>query len=141
MIKQAQYKDRPAICLETGKASVLFLAEDGGKMASFRYGGREYLAQAPGGSYLRLGPRSDYVSCECSGFDDMFPTIDPCRLDGHTYPDHGEVCRIPHAVSREGDAVRFSCAADLPSRGSSRAASGSLARRRADTSRSGRDSR
>ena len=112
MIRQAQYKDRPAICLETGKASVLFLAEDGGKMASFRYDGREYLAQAPGGSYLRLGPRSDYVSCECSGFDDMFPTIDPMAFiregaEDVPYPDHGEVCRYPLETAVEEDCVRF----------------------------------
>ncbi len=112
MIRQAQYKDRPAICVQAGKASALFLAEDGGKMASFQYAGREYLAQAPGGSYLRLGPHSDYVSCECSGFDDMFPTIDPLIFSREgaadiPYPDHGEVCRYPLETTVGEDFVRF----------------------------------
>ena len=110
MITQTSYKDRPAICFHSGPAAVLFLPEDGGKMASFQYRDREYLAQSPGTTYLRLGPESDYVACECSGFDDMFPTIDPFALDPTSdasamAADHGEVCRHPMETRIEGDCV------------------------------------
>ena len=41
--------------------------------------------------YRRLGLETCYVESECSAFDDMFPTIDPCEINGLQYLDHGEV--------------------------------------------------
>jgi hypothetical protein len=96
MIFEARYKDRPAVGIASGRLSALFLPGDGGKLASLRDAqGREYMAQAPGEVYLPLAYDDSYVDSECSGFDDMFPTIDPFTRDGVHYPDHGEVCRMP----------------------------------------------
>lgn len=104
MVEQTRYKDRPAIAVKGERLTAVFLPEDGGKLASLRDESREYLAQAPGVQYRRLTPEGEYVPSECSGFDDMFPTIDPYTPDsglhpGKTYPDHGEVCRYPMEVN------------------------------------------
>ncbi len=93
------YKDRPGYAVQGTRLRAVILPEDGGKLASVKHGDRELLAQAPGREYLRLGRNSDYVSSECSGFDDMFPTIDPYIPTaggdrGKAYLDHGEVCRV-----------------------------------------------
>lgn len=112
MIQTCRYKDRPAIAVSNGNLKAVFLPEDGGKMASLYDGIREYLAQNPGNIYQRLLPNGDYVSAECSGFDDMFPTIDPYTPSsgmyrGVAYPDHGEVCRYPMNVEQDVEAVTF----------------------------------
>lgn len=90
-----------------------FLPEDGGKMASLKNtAGFEYLAQAPGKNYQILNYTGNYVDSECSGFDDMFPTIDPYTpkkgfYKGIIYPDHGEVCRMPSEYSMNEESVTF----------------------------------
>ena len=110
MIAKSFYKDRPAIKLSDHKTEILFLPEDGAKIASFKTkDGRELLAQNPSESYKRLFLNSDYESAECSGFDDMFPTIDHCFLDGIEYLDHGEVCRREYEYVIEKDEVCFKC--------------------------------
>lgn len=93
MIRNAVYKDRPAIAVGSEHTCALFLPEDGGKLVSLQFGEREYLAQRDGEQYRRLFVESNYVDCECSAFDDMFPTIDPCVIEGCAYLDHGEVAR------------------------------------------------
>lgn len=113
MIRETFYKDRPAIELSCDKFSVLFLPLDGAKIASFKTDtGDELLAQTAGEKYLHLDLEGDYEKSECSGFDDMFPTIDPCEIKGLQYLDHGQVCRHEHRVEIEEDKVIFSC--DLP---------------------------
>jgi len=118
MIYKMTYKGRPAYQVTAARLTAVFLPEDGGKMASLKYGNRELLAQAEGERYQRLLPDGDYVSSECSAFDDMFPTIDPYTPDqglfaGITYPDHGEVCRYPHQVEIGADTLTFSFASRL----------------------------
>ena len=93
MIQKTMYKDRPAIAVCGERVRALFLPEDGGKLVSLCFDGREYLAQREGEFYRRLRIDSNYVDSECSAFDDMFPTIDPCVIGGCAYLDHGEVAR------------------------------------------------
>lgn len=112
MIQKTTYKDRPAYQVTGERLTAVFLPEDGGKMASLKNGDRELLAQAPGEHYLRLLPDGEYVPSECSGFDDMFPTIDPYAPSngmyrGKTYPDHGEVCRYPMDVKVHPESLEF----------------------------------
>ena len=96
MVRLSTYKGVFAVEICFGNVSAKFLPSEGGKLASFKAGGYEYLLQNPSRGFLRLGEEGDYVACECAGFDDMFPTIDPCAgTGGKIYPDHGEVCRIP----------------------------------------------
>ena len=96
-----KYKDRPAVCVESKALTAVFLPQDGGKMASLRVksSGKELLCVKAGENYKVLSYDGDYVSAECSAFDDMVPTVDPYTPEdgaykGITYPDHGEICRI-----------------------------------------------
>lgn len=104
------YKDRPAIRVDTGALTALFLPEDGGKLASLKArDGYEYLYQGPESRYRRLTVDGSYIEAECSGWDDMFPTIDPYQPEGlPPYPDHGEICRIPleHIHGADSDLLR-----------------------------------
>jgi hypothetical protein len=100
-IFESTYKDQKAVTLENHAIKAQFLPELGGKMASFfdKVTGREFLVQAPGMTYRVLEYDGSYVDAECSGFDDMFPTIDPCYYErdpwaGIKVPDHGEVCGL-----------------------------------------------
>ncbi len=110
VIQETVYKDRPAVTLSCGSLSATFLPLDGAKLASLKTArGIELLAQAEGTHYKRLELDTSYVKSECSAFDDMFPTIDPCVIDGMNYMDHGEVARREHVCEITEDAVSFSC--------------------------------
>ena len=95
-ISRGKYKDIGGIILEYGAYRITVLPSQGGKVASFKKEGKEYLAQREGERYRKLTLDSSYIESECSAFDDMFPTIDPCSNGFRDYLDHGEVCRIPH---------------------------------------------
>lgn len=110
-IRNTEYKGVLAIALETEKYIALVLPYEGGKIASFleKENGKEYLLQNPSREYLRIGETDDFEKGECSGFDDMFPTIDAVVVDGKEYPDHGEVCRLPfsYEILEDGLALFF----------------------------------
>jgi len=100
-IIKSLYKGVLAFQLKTKEVSLIVLPTEGGKIASFKKNGRdkEYLLQNPSEKYLSIGLDGDYVKGECCGFDDMFPTIDPVKVNISTekyieYPDHGEICRV-----------------------------------------------
>ena len=110
----AKYKDRPAKTIETPTLIATFLPEDGAKMASLRVkeSGRELLIVREEKQYKVLDYAGDYCQAECSGFDDMFPTIDPFVMstgayEGITYPDHGEACRLSYTVKEDGERLNF----------------------------------
>lgn len=101
LIYESTYKDVKAVAFENEKILVKFLPGHGGKLASFlcKKSGRELLVQAEGNSYKELEYDGDYVESECSGFDDMFPTIDKTYYINYPWkgveiPDHGEVCGL-----------------------------------------------
>lgn len=109
---KSNYKDRPAIVVNSDSLVATILPEDGAKIASLRVkkSGKELLAVKKEEKYKVLTYEGDYVLSECSGFDDMFPTVDPYTPEegvyqGITYPDHGETCRIAYEVSPCGDGV------------------------------------
>jgi len=108
------YKDLSAISVESERVVAQFLPDSGGKMASLIYKPRdlELLVQRPGQAYLRQPYDGDYVAGECSGLDDMFPTIDECFYERHPWkgtriPDHGEVWSLPWSVSATESDVHF----------------------------------
>jgi hypothetical protein len=79
-VYESTYKDQPAVTIESDNIAAQFLPGIGAKMASLRYKplDLELLVQRPGVAYLTQPYDGDYVAGECSGFDDMFPTIDAC---------------------------------------------------------------
>jgi hypothetical protein len=113
-VYDSQYKDQPAISLESDAVRVQFLPGIGAKMASLVYKplGFELMVQAPGEQYLTQPFDGDYVAGECTGFDDMFPTIDLCYCDqfpwqGTKMADHGEVWSLPWKLAIDRDRLHF----------------------------------
>jgi hypothetical protein len=114
-IYESRYKDQPAVSLESDEVRVQFLPGIGAKMASLVYKPRDFelMVQAPGTEYLMQPFDGDYVAAECTGFDDMFPTIDQCFCDqepwkGAKMADHGEVWSLPWQLEADGDRLHFS---------------------------------
>lgn len=112
MIWLENFKDRPAVCIQNSQVKATFLPLDGAKMVSLirLKDGKELLAVKPNKNYKVLTFDGDYVSSECSGFDDMFPTVDPYTptvgaFKGITYPDHGETSRIPYDLKTTGGEI------------------------------------
>lgn len=113
-IYPSQYKDQPAITLESSVLRAQFLPHIGSKMCSLIYKplDRELLVQTSGERY-RLQPYDgDYVAGECSGFDEMFPSIDACFYEtypwqGTKIPDHGEVWSLAWEHHVEGQKLYF----------------------------------
>jgi hypothetical protein len=100
-IYKSKYKDQTSVTMENQEMAVQFLPELGGKMASLvcKRTGMEFLAQGENENYKILSYDGNYVEAECSGFDDMFPTIDRTFYTDYPWkgieiPDHGEVCGL-----------------------------------------------
>ncbi len=110
MIKNTYYKDRPATEIVSEQLTATFLPSDGAKLVSLKDNhGHEFLAQREGLKYRKLGIDTSYIEAECSAFDDMFPTIDPCTINGMDYLDHGEVARREHKFYINDNSLNFSC--------------------------------
>ena len=115
-ITETTYKDQRAIALESEKARFVLLPDTGANLSSAfsKCRGKEYLVQRPQEKYLRQPFDGSYVDAECSGMDDMFPTIDRCAYDrfpwvGAPLADHGEVWNLPCRTEVEAGSVRFTC--------------------------------
>lgn len=111
----SQYKDIKAVTIESETISAQFLPGIGAKFASLIYKplGYELLVQRSGEKYRHQPFDGDYVAGECSGIDDMFPTIDMCFYDRYPWAgikmaDHGEVWSLPWDFITEGDKLHFS---------------------------------
>ena len=111
----SQYKDQRAMSVESGKIVAQFLPAVGSKMCSLVYKplNLELLVQRPNPRYLLAPYDGDYVGQgECSGFDEMFPSIDKCFYEGYPWrgtpiPDHGEVWSIEWNCAAENDRLHF----------------------------------
>lgn len=114
-ICESAYKDQPAITIESEAIRAQYLPGIGAKMASLVYKPRDFelMVQAPGNEYLLQPFDGNYVDGECTGFDDMFPTIDLCYYDrfpwqGTKMADHGEVWSLPWHLETDDEKLRFS---------------------------------
>ncbi len=114
-IFRSAYKDQPAITIESDVIAAQFLPGIGAKLCSLRHrpSGTELLLQRPASAYRVARYDGDYVGDgECSGCDEMFPTIDPCFYHAHPWrgvaiPDHGEVWSLPWALQEEDGRLDF----------------------------------
>lgn len=104
------YKNKPSLVLENETLRAEFLPDPGGKMVSLvsKRTGFEFLVQRPLPTYREEPFAGVYVHGECSGFDDMFPTIDVCPCENHPWQgtelaDHGEVWSLPWDVVSTSD--------------------------------------
>jgi len=112
-IERSSFKGEEALVLESEGLRATVLPGRGGKLASLyaKAFGRELLWQLESGSYPPLGvPPGPFSAADSNGFDDMFPTIDPCPypgegpLRGAAMPDHGELWSAAMAYSPAGEA-------------------------------------
>lgn len=78
MIALSKYKDKKSIVLESTKIRAEFIPDPGGKLASLinKETGYEYMLQRKNEKYHDQPFAGVFVEGECSGYDDMFPTID-----------------------------------------------------------------
>lgn len=113
-ISNTTYKDQPAVTIETDQMLAQFLPGVGAKLASLIYKPRnfELLIQRPDQTYRMQPFDGDYVAGECSGMDDMFPTIDACYYDrfpweGVKMADHGEVWSLAWDSATQGERLYF----------------------------------
>ena len=113
-ILKGSYKDQGAVVIESDKLLVKFLPDFGAGIASIFYkkAGRELLVQRPEPKYRTVPFDGSYVEAECSGLDDMFPTIDTCFYEkfpwqGVKLADHGEVWNLKAVTKIFKDEVSF----------------------------------
>jgi len=114
-IYESCYKDQRAITIESSHVTAQFLPDIGAKMCSLVYKPRdlELLVQRPNAAYRVAPYDGDYVGeGECSGLDDMFPSIDRCFYEkdpwrGTPIPDHGEVWSIPWDCTVAEELIHF----------------------------------
>ncbi len=111
----AKYKNRTAILLENNKIRAFFLPDTGGKLASLinKETGYEFMLQRSGALYREQPFDGVYTEGECSGFDDMFPTIDVCHYENEPWQnvkmaDHGEVWSLPWQHQINADSLHMS---------------------------------
>jgi hypothetical protein len=119
IICATQYKDQPARTLASSRLAAQFLPGVGAKLCSLLYKPQDFelLVQRPDPAYRVAPYAGNYVTeGECSGLDDMFPTIDACYYErypwaGAPLPDHGEVWTLPWDCEAEegedGPALHF----------------------------------
>lgn len=114
-ILNCNFKNVRGIKIITAAFEAVYLAEYGGKLVSLKdlKHNTEWLAQDKNPKYIPQFIGGNYVDCEVSGADEMFPTIDLCRCNNVEYPCHGEVCRVPHKCEISDDTLIMSYKSDL----------------------------
>ncbi len=102
MVIPSKYKNKNSIVLESTRIQAEFIPDPGGKLASLinKETDYEYVVQRKNELYRDQPFDGVFVKGECSGFDDMFPTIDVCNYENEPWKgvkmaDHGEVWSLP----------------------------------------------
>lgn len=115
MIRQVQWKNLNAVCMENDCLQIVFLPELGGKIASFYHkpAGFEVAARYHGSEYRLPEIDADFSAYDLSGMDDAFPSIDPSSEPVHgkwiSYPDHGEIWSKRLQYLTDGEKLVFAC--------------------------------
>jgi hypothetical protein len=111
----SKYKNKDSIVMENTNIRAEFLPDPGGKMVSLinKKTGYEYLLQRENERYRDQPFDGVFVDGECSGFDDMFPTIDVCDYESEPWKnikmaDHGEVWSLPWNYQLKNGSLQMS---------------------------------
>lgn len=114
-VYDGKYKDIDCIILESQKLVIKVIPQSGGKIQSIynKTSKKEYLYQAKGGMFKIPEYGMPFDKGECSGFDDMFPSINECYYPkepwgGTKVPDHGEVWSLPWDYEIKDDSILLS---------------------------------
>ncbi len=103
------------LALQLGQWQVACQPADGGRLGVLRFDGQDLLTGAPATFRPPAGDCGEYERRPVYGYDDCFPTVDPCPLLGVTdveLRDHGELCWLPWEVRAE--AGRLVCRTRSP---------------------------
>jgi hypothetical protein len=73
------------------------------------YAGQNLLTPAPSNFRPPTANYGKYETRPVYGYDDCFPTVDPCDANGWSVPDHGELCWLPWQATAGDDYIRFRC--------------------------------
>ncbi|MBI9107444.1 MAG: hypothetical protein JEZ04_11930 [Spirochaetales bacterium] len=114
IINKGKYKDLESIILENDLLRVTLVPSAGARTASMIYlpEREELLWQNPSPTHAMVKYTQPFPDGEGAGFDEMFPTINPCPYPdspwkGIEMPDHGEVWALPWNCVIEPDCVRL----------------------------------
>ena len=71
-----------------------YIPDDGARIAALRYAGHDLLSSPPVSFRSPERFYGEYETRPVYGYDDCFPTVDPCLCPGGEYQcrDHGELC-------------------------------------------------
>ena len=111
MLQHGQFLGSEAWTLENDALRAVILPGHGGKVASlvWRASHFELLFQNPHPTFAAAHCGDDFSRFEACGFDEAFPTVDPCTVtvDGQPvpYPDHGELWSAAFAAHPDGEAL------------------------------------
>jgi hypothetical protein len=115
MIYHSSYKNKSSLVFESDRLRAEFIPVPGGKLASLinKDTGYEYLLQREDKQYREQPFGGIFVEGECSGYDDMFPTIDQCNYENEPWQgiemaDHGEVWSLPWEYAVKNDSLHLS---------------------------------
>ncbi len=114
-IYKGKYKNVFSIIIESKVLRVNILPQYGAKIQSIfqKEKQKEYLFQSEGKYFKKPEYGIFFEKGECSGFDDMFPSISTCYYpvkpwQGIKVPDHGEVWSIPWDYELKDDSIILS---------------------------------
>lgn len=104
---------------EFGHWLVEFTPEDGARLNRLAFDGIDLLTTEPDAFRPPASDLGEYENRPVYGYDDCFPTVEPCRHPGMEWdvPDHGELCWLSWDFSENNSALRFGAASKaLPAR-------------------------
>ncbi|WP_141500500.1 hypothetical protein [Paenibacillus luteus] len=110
-IREALYKGFPSVVIESDSVRLEIVPELGAKIVSLMYKptGKEWLLDSGTRKLESVAQASSFTDADMSGWDECFPTIDPCVIgQGIKLPDHGEVWSLPWASELEGNTIACS---------------------------------
>ncbi len=87
-----------------------YCPDDGARITALKYGGLDLLTPFPSGFRPPDSSSGEYETRPVYGYDDCFPTVDPCRypLEDFMCRDHGELCWEKWQAEARGRLLVFS---------------------------------
>jgi galactose mutarotase-like enzyme len=113
-VQQVEYQSNTAYKLENDELSVILIPEIGGKLVSItdKRANKEWLVDSGERTLKRIAPDTRFIDADMSGWDECFPSVKPCTVDGIAIGDHGDIWNVVWEVQQESDGLR--CVATHP---------------------------
>lgn len=94
---------------QCGLWSVEYSPDDGARLDRLSFDGYDLLTTEPISFHPPTTDYGEYETRPVYGYDDCFPSVDPCVFPGldWTIPDHGELCWLAWEASEKPDRLTF----------------------------------